>query len=220
MKNIQRKHFELKKVKEFIIVFYIIGFLGFIFPLSFRFFVFLIPFALLLSSALVLMYHQSKYDAKTIIVFSFIYVAGLCIEIIGVKTGKVFGAYHYGSSLGPKIFETPLIIGLNWLFLVYASASVVEKFNMPDLFKPFISAALMVAYDIVTEQVAGTLDMWHWENKSIPLQNYLTWFGLAFIFGITLKIFRIKTPNPVAFLLFTSQFLLFLGLFIFFKIIL
>jgi len=169
---------------------------------------------------LLLMHHQTKYDAKTIIVFSFIYVAGLCIEIIGVKTGKVFGIYHYGSSLGPKIFGTPLIIGLNWLFLVYASASLVEKFKIPDLFKSFLSAALMVVYDIVTEQVAGTLDIWHWENQSIPLQNYVAWFGLALIFVITLKIFRIKTTNPVAFLLFISQFLLFLGLFIYFKIIL
>ena len=36
------------------------------------------------------------------------------IEEIGVRTGFIFGAYHYSDQLGPKIGHVPLLIPLTW----------------------------------------------------------------------------------------------------------
>ena len=37
-----------------------------------------------------------------------IVLIGFVIEVIGVKTGYVFGSYSYGDSLGFKILEVPV----------------------------------------------------------------------------------------------------------------
>ena len=39
---------------------------------------------------------------------------GFIFEIIGVKTGLIFGHYKYCNGLGTKVFDVPLIISLNW----------------------------------------------------------------------------------------------------------
>ena len=85
------------------------------FEISFYLFLKLIPLALLLSFIGLIVFHASKPDVKTIVVFAGIYFIGFLIEALGVNTGKIFGEYVYGKSLGFKISETPVIIGINWL---------------------------------------------------------------------------------------------------------
>jgi putative membrane protein len=46
------------------------------------------------------------------------------LEVVGVKTGLIFGEYKYGSTLGIKLFEVPLIIGFNWVFVILGSISI------------------------------------------------------------------------------------------------
>ena len=131
-----------------------------------------------------------------------------------MNTGLIFGRYVYGNSLGIKLFGTPLLIGINWLFLVYTTSSVLEGFKMPVLAKIGLAAALMLIYDIVLEQIAPMLDMWHWENGLIPLQNYVAWFVLALLFQSLLKILNVKVQNKFAFFIIICQFLFFLFLLI------
>lgn len=213
MANYITNRIPIHKLKRFILQFYIVGFLGFAIPYSFPYFIFLTPFALIISIFLLASYHQ-KYDTKSVLIFSFIFLAGLAVEIIGVNTGKIFGEYSYGGALGPKIMETPVIIGLNWLFLVYASNSVLNRFRMPDFIKVLLAAVMMVVYDLILEQVADKLEMWSWSNATIPVQNYLAWFGLAVLFGAVLKFSKINTDNKLSFTLLLCQFFFFLGLFI------
>ena len=103
------------KVVRFIIIFYAIGFTGFVLPFSHDFFISLTKWALLLNIFLLLWFHQGTFDLKTLAVFCFIFIAGIIIEIIGVNTGLIFGNYSYGKGLGIKIWGTPLLIGINWL---------------------------------------------------------------------------------------------------------
>jgi bisanhydrobacterioruberin hydratase len=203
-----------KTIGTFFIVFYTVGLIGMLLPGTFSLFLKLIPFALILSFVGLAFFHESKIEWKSILYFLSIYVLAFTIEAIGVNTGKVFGQYGYGEGLGLKLFQTPLIIGINWLFLVYTTSAVVEKIKFPAIVKIAMASLAMLLYDIVLEQVASRLDMWNWTDSLIPFQNYVTWFALAVFFHSLLKILKVRIENKLAFLILGCQFLFFLFLFI------
>ena len=207
----------IDKIVQIIIpVFYTVGLAGFLIPLSYPYFEKLIPLVLILSFILLVIYHpkQSSYRLS-ILVFTGIYISGLIVEMIGVNTGIIFGEYSYGLNLGLKILNTPVIIGLNWLILVYTSSSMFEKINIHVNYKILLASASMLAYDIVLEQVAPLTGMWKWQEGNIPFRNYMAWFIIALIFHALLKTVGIKTENAVSKNLFISQFVFFLILAIF-----
>jgi len=209
-----------KAISAFFIVFYTVGIIGLLLPDTFSLFLKLIPFALILSFVALAFFHVSKMEWKTIICFLSIYIIAFIIEAIGVNTGKIFGYYEYGQGLGIKIFQTPLIIGINWFFLVYTTSSIVEKLKFPAIVKILLASLSMLVYDIVLEQVAPKLDMWHWKYNIIPFQNYIAWFALAVFFHSLIKILKVKIENKLAFLILACQFLFFLLLYIWYKLIL
>ncbi len=201
-----------KAVGVFFIVFYLVGIVGTLVPQTFPMFLKLIPFALLLSFVALFIFHEGGITQKIVASFLTIYLLSFIIEAIGVDTGLIFGHYAYGSSLGVKLFQTPLIIGINWFFLVYTTATVVDRFLIPSGLKVLVASTLMLVYDIVLEQLAPVLDMWHWKNSVVPLQNYVAWFALALVFQTFLKIMNVKIQNKLALLILICQFLYFLVL--------
>jgi putative membrane protein len=204
----------VREIKIFYVIFYMVGVLGLSFPETRTLFIRLVPFALILGFAGVLLFHEAKWEWKTLTAFVLVYISGFVIESIGVNTGLVFGEYMYGKTLGYQIFETPLIIGMNWLFLVYVSSSITERINSGKFISFLLPPVLMVVYDLVLEQVAPDLGMWNWKNEVIPLQNYIAWFVVAFIFVLVFRLLNIKTSNKIAPLIFILQFLFFLSLLI------
>lgn len=205
-----------KFVKLFVVVFYAVGIAGMAWQVSYPFFVRLIPFALIMSLMLLACY-QEKYTLKNSISFLFVFLAGFLVEVWGVNTGVVFGEYSYASGLGPKLLGTPLIIGVNWLLLVYTTASILEKTGFRSTYKIFIGALLMLVYDFFMEQIAPDMDMWHWQGNKVPMHNYLAWFLIALLFHSIFKVLRIKTVNPVSAIIFICQFLFFVFLSIILK---
>lgn len=199
-----------KEARKFIIIFYIVGICGFIFPFTRQLFVVLIPYSLLLTIGLLGLFHRRENPAKQITIFSIVYLFGFLVEMLGVNSGQIFGAYTYGYGLGVKVAGTPIIIGLNWLFLVYTSATIVEKLKTTTALKILLGALLLVGYDLALEQVAPKLNMWYWEGDTIPLQNYLAWFVIAIVFHTLFKTFRINTSNPLAGILFVNQLVFFI----------
>ena len=204
----------LKEVIKFIILFYIVGFIGFLIPQTNHFFKTITPLALLLNTYLLAVYHE-KYTKKGLLIFAIIYLLGFLIEVAGVQTGKIFGIYSYGNSLGPKLWSTPLMIGVNWLFLTYTAVSISNKFSLKPWLTIIVAPALMLIYDLVLEQVAPKLNMWSWSNEDIPMQNYLAWYIIAFIFVVAIKALKIKVENKLATILFLCQFIFFVLLTLF-----
>lgn len=209
-----RRHYS--KAAWFFIVFYAVGIAGMVIPSTNPLFVRLVPFALLLSAVALAIFH-SGFSGKTLSVFILIFFLGFGAEVIGVQTGLLFGNYRYGETLGIKLFETPLIIGVNWLLLVYLTASLVSGLKVAPILQIMLAAGLMVIYDLILEQVAPVLDMWHWQDQSVPLNNYVSWFLLALIFQTLLKGFRIPVSSKIAAIVFMCQFIFFLVLWITFK---
>lgn len=114
-----------------------------------------------------------------------IFITALGIEIIGEKTGILFGNYSYTEVLSPRIFGVPLVIGLSWLNLVFGSTQVANLY-IPRLAWPFralFASLIMTGFDAVMEPAARALGFWYWQNYTVPWQNYVAWFAFGFIFA-------------------------------------
>jgi putative membrane protein len=163
---------------------------------------------LLVSMAALLLFQQSYSWYQLPVAFA-IAVIGFVAEVVGVKTGLLFGDYSYGASLGIKMFDVPLIIGLNWLMLVYCSRAIVERYFSSALFRVVVGALLMVAYDFLVEIPAGRLDMWSWRDGAPGVENFIGWFGVATVMHIIVEVTDFRFRNWLAMPLFFIQFVFF-----------
>jgi putative membrane protein len=198
-----------KNLVPILIIYFAVGITGIIIPATRELFKALTPFTLLLSIFLLYLFH-TPYSTRFWLISVVILVAGFLVEVVGVRTGLLFGAYQYGGTLGIKLFHTPLMIGVNWLLLVYCSLYIAGRYVEPIYFRAIVAAALMVVYDFALEPAAIYLDMWSWDGGAVPLQNYLAWgiigFGLTYLAG---KFRLTATENKLATPLFFIQLIFF-----------
>lgn len=157
-----------------------------------------IPAALLASTLILLFFSQAPYTPRKILVFAAIVIIGYLLEVIGVKTGLIFGQYTYGSGLGYKLYDTPLIIGINWLFVTYAAACTATLLTRSNGLQWVYTVLIMLLYDVFLEMAAPKMDLWHWEGEVIPLQNYVVWGIAALFFLWLIRKNRIVTVNVMA----------------------
>lgn len=145
-------------------------------------------------------------------------IASFLIEWLGVKSGKIFGHYAYGETLQPILFGVPIAIGFAWLCMLLTSTAVVQRL-LPKLSSyHFIIQAisislLMVLFDLVMEPAAMKLGYWIWLDGSIPIQNFIAWFGISLIFAliaVAMSLFKAKLP-AIAFHAYFAQ-LIYFGL--------
>lgn len=195
-----------------LIILYLVGILGVALPLH-PDFLMLTPFNLLVSLGLLLRHHPSP-DRKLLFFLLLCYGIGFGAELFGVQTGLLFGEYSYGAVLGPKIWGTPLMIGVNWMLLTYA-AGVLAYSLAPQLFwlpRAGLAALLMVGLDIVIEPVAMTHDFWSWAGNTVPFRNYAGWFAVAFPLQCYFARYLGTVRNKVAVALFILQLVFFFAL--------
>ena len=205
-----------KKVRLILIIFFTVGVVGFALPVTSNFFTHLTPFALLLSISALAVFHRTDRYKKSLIIFSVIFISGFLIETVGVRSGMIFGTYSYGKGLGLKLLDTPLMIGINWLLLVYCTSIIVNSFPVHDIFKIISASLLMVVYDVLLEQTAPILDMWEFEGGYAPVQNYLSWSIISVIFLLFLRLTGIKFENRMAPFIFVLQLAFFAALLLIF----
>lgn len=195
-----------EKALVVIFILYFVGVLGFVFLKEWNFML-LTPFNLLISLFVALRFHSRPSMSFYIICFS-VALIGFFIEVAGVNTGLIFGAYQYGPVLGFSLFSTPLSIGVNWLLLIYSSSVLVNYVILEKTsrtLKVFIASSLMVSLDLLIEPVAITTNMWRWEHVDVPLQNYLGWFVSAFVLQWIMSYHTQKELNRVAAFIFLIQ---------------
>lgn len=111
------------------------------------------------------------------------FLIGYAVEYVGVHQKWLFGEYVYGDVLGPKLDGIPVLIGVNWILVVYATCTTLNMI-LPDLnriLKIVLAAILMVALDYLIEPVAISLDFWIWKYGDPPLQNFIGWLAVGII---------------------------------------
>lgn len=180
-----------------IVIVYCVGMFGILLPIH-PDFVLLTPLNLLVSLGIILAFHPA-WNIRFVSSLFFVFLLGFGIEVVGVQTGQIFGEYSYGKTLGFQLFETPLMIGINWLLLVYGTSCIVGRFEKMNLFlRASIAATLMTILDFIIEPVAIKLDFWSWEHIEIPLQNYLAWWGISFVMLLLFLKLNGRIVNKIA----------------------
>jgi putative membrane protein len=172
-----------KKIISFLRSWFLIGILGFAFPFTHDLFRHLIPVTILLMSIIIIIYHKPlnmRFWQITILVA----ILGFGIEVAGIKTGFLFGDYVYGSILGPKIAEVPIIMGLNWVLMVYGGMAIASRTGLQMIPVSLISALILTITDIVIEKFAILTGMWSWDGGSPPFRNYISWYVASFILSL------------------------------------
>lgn len=196
----------------FLILVYISGSIGFI--VNPPFFSPFTPYTLLLT-CFVYLIHSSSAGKKFIFAFFSIALLGFVIEVIGVKTGMIFGKYSYGNGLGYKLLDVPLIISINWAMLICAGIRIVSSIFVNRIMVLVVAALLVTGIDLLIEQVAPKLDFWQFENGLPGLHNYLGWIGVAFFTSYFFYPTIIKGNRSVSLIILILQIIFFTTLYLF-----
>jgi putative membrane protein len=196
----------------FLILVYISGSIGFVVNPSF--FSPFTPYTLLLT-CFVFLIHSPIADKKFIFAFFSIAFLGFIIEVVGVKTGLIFGKYSYGNVLGYKFLNVPLVISINWAMLICAGIKVVSRIFTNKITVLAVAALLVTGIDLLIEQVAPKLDFWQFEGGLPDLQNYLSWIGVAFFTSYFFYPTIIKGNRTVSLIILILQVIFFTFLYIF-----
>jgi putative membrane protein len=196
-----------------IVIFHLVGLIGFSVDELIPLFKILVPFHLLLMT-FILLYNHNDFNKSFLLFISIVYVASFLIEGIGTNTGLIFGEYEYLTTLGYKIWNTPLMIGINWLILVYSAGVYIQRIipsnSASSVFiKSIIGAALLTLIDYFIEPIAIKFDYWAWQNTLVPLQNYVAWFITAFVFMLVFNKLNFNKSKPIAHILLIVQSLFF-----------
>jgi putative membrane protein len=166
-------------------------------------FLMLTPFNLLFTFFLLLWTLPEK-NKKLYFLMAAAFLIGISAEMIGIKTGTLFGQYEYGNNLGFRINGVPLLIGINWFIVVYASGMTASwlrnkftsqsgKTNQFTLkrwteYAVIIDGAIIATiFDLIMEPAAVKLGFWSWQSGNIPMVNYLSWFIVS---AVILCIYR------------------------------
>ena len=203
-----KKQTNIQLLRILITVWYLVGVAGFTIEPLRPLFQFLTPFGMLAATMLLLIFHEPR-SLKSALVFAAVAIFGFFVELIGVNTGILFGSYEYGPTLGLKIWNTPLTIGLNWLVLIYCVASLLLPIR-DNWYFPLVGAFLMVVFDWIMEPVAVATRMWNWNSGEIPLKNYLDWFLVSGVLFLAIRIFKVEMNNRLAVWLLLMQAIFFL----------
>lgn len=165
-------------------------------------FIFLSLF-ILLGAVIVAFYHRGEAK-RTVFTFLLVAFLGWFVEMLGVKTGAIFGVYTYGETLGIKALGVPFVVGIHWavlIYLAYAATSMLPANNR----RMAAAAGLIVIYDIFLEPAASRLGMWHFERNDVPFQNYVSWFLLSYLLLNLVRRSKLEYTNSMATPIFAMQ---------------
>ncbi|MGE4453851.1 MAG: carotenoid biosynthesis protein [Sphaerochaeta sp.] len=194
---------------------YLVGIISHIVDATLPLMLLLTPYTIFLTTILGFFFDFKEKNAKLLLWSLLTFLVTLFLEILGVATGLIFGAYRYGNTLGLQLMKVPLLIGINWTIIILGIADGLrEKVRKPSL-AALLTASLTVLFDYVMEPVAIAYDYWSWTGGSIPLQNYIAWFFIAFLFSYLFFQQRLRSVSKVPTIIVVVQFFFFLSLRIF-----
>ncbi len=101
------------------------------------------------------------------------------------------------------------MIGINWIMLTYSITYSWSNFIENKWLLAILSAISLVLLDVIIEPVAVIYNFWRWENEIIPIQNYVAWGIVSFLFCLILANFKKQSTNKFAPYLIIAQILFF-----------
>ena len=133
---------------------------------------------------------------------------GFLIELMGLKTGWPFGTYKYDPSLGPQLFDVPLVVPFACAMIAHPILCAARRVagNWVFLYGGFG----LMAYDLFLDPQMVTAGRWTWEvtgshvpfTPEVPLSNAFGWLlsGMALIAILHLALPRDRRKVSASFI--------------------
>ena len=130
---------------------------------------------------------------RTAIFFTISAIVSYCLEEIGVRTGLIYGSYHYSAMLGAKLGHVPIIIPLAWFMMIYPSWLVARTILTGTILhalpgriaQALLAAWVVTSWDTVMDPGMAASGNWIWEHGGdyfgVPRHNYLGWLLTTFL---------------------------------------
>lgn len=133
---------------------------------------------------------ETRLNFKIILYSIFVIISSILLEYLGVRTGLIFGNYHYTDILQPQVLNVPLAIGFSWMSLTLISIRLSLKSNR--FIKIVSGASILTLIDFIIEPAAIKLNYWTWAGGTPPLLNYISWFGAGLLFMMIADFLNLK----------------------------
>jgi putative membrane protein len=144
-------------------VFFLVGFIGHSLPSTLPLMLSMTPYTLLVCGLIAVFPVFLQRQWGVLIWGLVVFVITFVLEALGTATGKIFGPYTYGQTLGPKLFSVPVVIAFNWLLVILGALSLAQLLFRKRLPVAFATAVLAVGFDYLLEPTAIRLDYWTWQ---------------------------------------------------------
>lgn len=212
--QIDQSDIKIKKIAvAVIIIFHLVGLVGFTVPALQPYFTKLVPFHLLLMFAIIVFTYNAAVKRLLLFVTG-VFLCGYLVEVLGVHTGKIFGSYYYGDTLGYKIAAVPLLMGVNWVILIFSVGQMMKTLKIRNsILASFLGALLLITLDYFIEPVAMKFDYWHWDWHEIPGQNFVAWFIVSVILLKFYYALGLKQQKYIGITMFLAQLVFFVVLY-------
>lgn len=174
-------------------------------------FVMLTPLNLLLLSVVYLI---TSDKVKRPLLYALPALMGFLVEMLGTNTGFPFGEYSYSSILGPGLLGTPFLIGVLWWVLLRSFNDVFSRISSNKTIISLATGLGMLLLDMFIEPVAIGLGFWEWQAAEVPLENYMAWFVLSFVFTRLTMDGQVKNPMSKWVLIVLGGFFVVMGILI------
>ena len=163
-------------------------------------------------------YTRGFKSASFMTLFALVYC--WAIEELSIHTGFPFGHYYYSDALGYKLDVVPVLLGLNYFWVLilpaFFLANLISQGSFLNsgkswktlLFTSFVASILIAGIDMAVDPLDATkLSEWVWTKNSytgyyvIPYSNYLgyiiTMTPMFFIYGLVERKFGAKPFGPI-----------------------
>lgn len=141
---------------------------------------------------------------------------GIFAEYLGVTFGLFFGDYAYGNNFGPKIFEVPILIGVNWAMLTFICGAIANNLSDNIFLKSLLGTFMMLFLDLFMEKIAPIFDFWEFSGGYAPIDNYIAWGSISFIFNLIFHLAKLKGDFLISLHLYLVQLVFFVYFYVYY----
>lgn len=140
---------------------------------------------------------------RGILILLFFAVFPIMIEAIGISTGLPYGPFYYTDQMGFKILGlVPWSVAFAFAPLILGSITIANRITKDARLAIPLSAAVLVAVDLVLDPAAVLLSIWVWVTPGpyygIPITNYTGWFITALIASTIMHLLTSKKTRIAA----------------------
>ncbi len=112
---------------------------------------------------------------------------GFLVEWVGTRTGRPFGHYSYGGTLGPQLAGVPLVIPLAWTMMAYPALLAARRLTSSAAAGPVVAGWALAAWDLFLDPQMVAAGHWRWSRPGltlpgipdVPLSNFAGWLLVA-----------------------------------------